>query len=186
MILMHGLSGSGKSVVGRQLACQIGAVCLRSDRERKRCRESDAVPPAVSYSESAIADTYGRLLQTAETLVHQGQTVLIDATFLKQSHRRQFQELADRAAIGWCIVSCEAPQSVLEERVQLRQSQGHDPSDATLEVLRSQFSLADPLTELELANSIRVDTSTNVDGQTLKQSVLSSLDTRTCPKSANP
>lgn len=175
LVLMHGFSGSGKSVVGRQLACQIGAVCLRSDRERKRSQSADGSPRADRYSEAAIADTYGRLLQTAETLLRQGHTVLVDATFLKQTHRRQFYDLAKSTGVPWLIVSCEAPQPVLEDRIQHRQSQGHDPSEATLEVLRSQRSLADPLTGFEQENSLLVDTSTSVDGQTLKQTVISRL-----------
>jgi uncharacterized protein len=173
LVLMHGLSGSGKSVVGQQLACQIGAICLRSDRERKR--RSDGSPRDVRYSEAAITDTYRRVLEATESLLQEGHTVVVDATFLKRAHRDQFQDLAERSGVPRIIVSCDAPQSVLDERVQRRQSQGQDPSDATLEVLRSQRALADPLTELERGNSILVDTSATLDEHALKQAVISRL-----------
>ncbi len=174
LVLMHGLSGSGKSVIGRQLAWRIGAVCLRSDLERKRARPDGSLP-AVTYSEAAITDTYRRLLQTADNLLQQGHRVVVDASFLNAEHRRSFQELAGRLSVPWTIVCCDAPLSVLEERIQRRQTQGLDPSDATLEVLRAQQRSADPLTGLESRHSVRVDTSPELDGETLEQTVRSRL-----------
>jgi predicted kinase len=176
IILMHGLSGSGKSSVGRRLSCDLGAVCLRSDIERKRSAGSDGAPSGqTDYSDAAIGETYQRLLSTTEMLLGHGLPVVVDATFLNQAYRRQFEELADRTGVQWAIVACDAPDAVLEERVKRRQAQGNDASDATVDVLRSQRKLIQPLTAHESAHTIRCDTSTAVDGKTLKESVAARL-----------
>src|SRR5204862_7386332 len=137
---------------------EIAAICLRSDVERKRPSPGGS-PPQVCYSDAAVDDVYGRILRTAETLLADGYTVLVDATFLKQSHRQQFDNLANRLSIPALILSCEAPQPVLEERVQRRQSERRDPSDPTLEFLRSQLSTAEPLSDAARSNSLVGDTS---------------------------
>jgi predicted kinase len=179
LILMHGLSGSGKSSVGRQLACQIGAICLRSDVERKRPRpEEGATETRTRYSDAAISETYSQLLETTETLLHQGHAVIVDATFLKLAHRRKFEELAERSNVPWILIACDAPQSVLEERVQRRQLQGRDPSEATVDVLRSQKALIEPFTEQEQVQAIHCDTTAGVDGETLRQAVVFRLSGR--------
>jgi len=178
LVLMHGLSGSGKSFVGRSLALRIGAVCLRSDVERKRSRSEHE--PA-SYSDAAISGTYDRLLAIAETVLQQGHSVLVDATFLKQCHRSRFEALARNNNAPWTIIACEAPQPVLEERVRSRHSQGGDPSEATVEVVRSQCGVIEPLTSEEQARAIRCDTSSEIDWDALGRFVTQSTNPSSSP-----
>jgi len=173
LVLMHGLSGSGKSWVARGLSQELGAVCIRSDVERKRKLAPGTVAASELYSGAAISDVYRRMLDLAATILRAGLPVIVDATFLEQSNRLEFQRLADEFGVSWAMVTCEAPESVLQKRVQQRQAEGGDPSDATLKVLRQQQSSAAPLSATELLRTHRCDTSTTVDASRLADAVRS-------------
>ena len=132
LILMHGVSGSGKTVISTQIIEALGAVRLRSDIERKRLSD------AVSYSADARAQIYGHLRERAQRLLALGLTVVVDATFLTQDQRAPFQRLALEQAAGFAVVACRARDEVLRERLEARTRAGRDASDAGVEVMEQQ------------------------------------------------
>ncbi len=164
MILMHGVSGSGKTFVAKQLASVLGAVQIRSDVERKRLF-SNVEPgmepePLDLYSAEANRKTYLRLQSLARTVIEAGYSVIIDATFSRKSDRAEFAAIASKLQIPWGIVACEAPTSVLNARVTERQQSGLDASDADIEVLQQQLSTVEPLSGNEKTVSFAMDTTT--------------------------
>ncbi|WP_019626067.1 bifunctional aminoglycoside phosphotransferase/ATP-binding protein [Thioalkalivibrio sp. ALJT] len=132
LILMHGVSGSGKTVISTQVLEALGAIRLRSDIERKRLSE------AVSYSESARAEIYAHLHRRAEALLALGLTVVVDATFLTRAQRAPFQTLAATRGAGFAIVACHAREDILRQRLATRTRMGNDASDAGIEVMQHQ------------------------------------------------
>ena len=159
LALMHGLSGSGKSVTARRIAEEVGGIVIRSDIERKRLfgmwPPSANRPPAQDlYSVAATAKVYDHLLSVTRQLLADGQVAIVDAAFLEEPGRRQFQELARSLGRPWTIVACEAPRSILEERVTKRQAEASDASDATVEVLKRQETIASPLTGDERGQTV--------------------------------
>lgn len=156
LVLMHGLSGSGKSWLSEQLLDHLPMIRLRSDIERKRECES-----ATDYKESSRDAVYERLLQLAETVLSCGMKVVVDATFLKQELREQFADIAVRQDCGFAIVSATAPAEVLEQRIQQRTSDQQNVSDATHSVLQLQLQTQDCLSENE--PHIVVDTQQPLD-----------------------
>ena len=150
LILMHGVSGTGKTFISTEILQRLGAVRLRSDIERKRMigLAPDARPgteqQASLYSPEGIRAVYRRLLLQAETLLHQGQTVIVDATFLTRDQRRPFQRLATGLDAGFAIVACTADTDTLRERLAERGQQGTDPSDADTTVMTGQLSQVEP------------------------------------------
>lgn len=147
--ITHGLSGSGKSTVALDWVRTHGAIRLRSDRERIRLELQG------KYGATDTDAVYRHLLQRARGVLASGYSVVVDATFLQRSHRRWFMELAMEGAWGLKILDCDAPIDVLRARIETRQSQGRDPSEATLEVLRSQSEHRDPLDDAEQAKAVR-------------------------------
>jgi hypothetical protein len=145
IIIMHGLSGSGKSTLARQLVEAIGAVQIRSDVERKRLYDlkSDAASSSALdqniYTLEATMQTYDCLEDHARKIVRAGFSVIVDATFLLKTHRDQFRELALECRVPHVVISCEAPENVLRERIRLRIEARNDPSEASLEVLQHQL-----------------------------------------------
>lgn len=132
LILMHGVSGSGKTVVSTQVLETLGAVRLRSDIERKRISNS------VSYSESARAQIYDHLRERANHLLTLGLTVVVDATFLTRAQRAPFQDLAREHGAGFAVVACQANEAILRDRLKARAQAGTDASDAGIEIMEQQ------------------------------------------------
>lgn len=164
LLLMHGLSGTGKSVVAGALIERIGAIRVRSDVERKRLHglaataRSGSATNAGLYSATASEATYEHLLGLARTVLEAGWPVIIDAAFLRQADRARFLALAESRAVPFAIVACRAPEATLRERIVRRAAMGTDPSEAGLDVLARQIATAEPLTDTEQRWAVDVDT----------------------------
>lgn len=151
LVIVHGLSGSGKTVLSGALAGAIGALRLRSDIERKRVAGLDALASSDSavgadlYSEGATLATYAELTLNARLILEAGWPVIVDAACLERWQRETFRALARELDVPFLIVSCVAAEAVLRERVVNRKATGHDASEAGLEVLVHQLQTAEPL-----------------------------------------
>jgi aminoglycoside phosphotransferase family enzyme/predicted kinase len=148
MIIMHGLSGSGKSTIAAKLVEALGAIQVRSDVVRKHLFDLDAAEQTDSaldqgiYTEEATELTYRRLQDIAQTIIDADFTVILDATFLQQSRRRQMLETQTSAACKRVIINCEAPVEELRKRILARED---DPSEANLQVLEQQLLTSQPI-----------------------------------------
>jgi aminoglycoside phosphotransferase family enzyme/predicted kinase len=151
LILMSGLSGSGKTWLATRLALPFGAVHLRSDIERKRlaglsARERSGSPVGAGlYSSEMSARLQRQLLDCAESTLAGGYTTLVDATFARREDRRRFIELGGRLRVNTCLIHCHAPVEVLRARIEDRARQGGDPSEADLAVLEWQQRHYEPV-----------------------------------------
>ena len=169
LILMHGVSGSGKSYVAQHLLEKLPAVRVRSDVERKRLFDlvSEARPtPAQAtemYSAEASQRTYERLLCLADTLLLTGYPVIVDATFLLNETRQPFLDMAAAHCAKTIIVECTAPENILRQRVAKRLLANSDASDADVDVLNQQLPTIDRPRDAESAHVLRIDT-TEADG----------------------
>ena len=97
-----------------------------------------------------------RLGALAETLLAAGLPVVVDAASLRRDERQALQMLAARQAVDFSLVVCSAPPERLRERIEARQAQGDDPSDATVEVLALQQRVQEPLTPDERRHAVQV------------------------------
>jgi predicted kinase len=104
---------------------------------------------------------YARLLKLTRALVDNGETVIVDATFLSHADRVAFQSMARKSERECVIVQCEAPRDCLAQRVVDRIATKADPSEATLEVLDRQLQLFESPRAGE--RTIRVRTDKEVD-----------------------
>lgn len=156
LVAVGGMSGTGKTVLARDLAPGLGrcpgAVHLRTDTERR----AQAGP--VDYAPAARDAIYGRMLSRAENLLAAGRSVILDATFLDKAQRRAAEALAGRSGAGFRGLWLTAPRAVLVDRVTARQG---DASDADGAVVRAQSRLApdvlrDPLwTVIDASGSVQ-------------------------------
>lgn len=165
LIIMHGVTASGKSWLSERLVSAIPALRIRSDLERKRlagiaplARREFGVGEG-DYAATTTQRTYDRLLECAESALDGACSVIIDATFLNPVHREMFRSLASRRRCRFLIVSCVSSTATLETRLDKRAQCGLDPSEATRAVLWQQLQSQQPLTTDELRQTVLVDTS---------------------------
>jgi predicted kinase len=164
LMITHGLSGSGKTVVSGELVEALGAVRLRSDVERKRLAGLEAKQRSGSglnaglYTAEMTGLTYARLLDSARAAIQAGYSMIVDAAFLQRERRIPFQELARELSVPFAIIDVRCAPEELRRRVVARGAAGRDASEAGLDVLEQQMRNADPLSDDEQAASVVVDT----------------------------
>ncbi len=168
LVLMHGVSGSGKSQLAARLSETAGCVVIRSDVERKRLFGLEAHEGSRSsgvdiYTPEAGEKTYATLFDQAGEVLSGGFSVIIDATFLKRSNRRPFMELAERLGCRCRIITTTAERETLRQRVAGRLEEGCDPSEANLQVLAGQLLSLEGLDDREATLGITVDTQGRID-----------------------
>ncbi|GAA5509668.1 AAA family ATPase [Novipirellula caenicola] len=150
--ITHGVSGSGKTTKSERIVQQDDCFRIRSDVERKRIygmQPTERFSRSDLYSDEATAATYQRLQHLAKLILRAGYSVVVDATFLQQSQRSCFRELASRESATFAILDCSADTDTLYQRVADRARGNGDASDADHEVLRHQLASRQPLTPNE-------------------------------------
>ena len=155
LVVMHGLSGSGKSALSAVLAAAIGAPRVRSDVERKRLRGLAVADRSgahgAMYTGAARDAVYDRLADVAQRVLEAGWPIVVDASFLSRAQRLRFRGLAAAAGATFAIADLQAPEPVLRARLAERAALGADPSDADPAVLDAQLLAHEPLDDAERA-----------------------------------
>jgi aminoglycoside phosphotransferase family enzyme len=173
LVLMHGLSASGKTWASGQLMTALPAIRLRSDIERKRLHGLDEQAASGSpvaggiYSAEASEALYGHLLRQAWGILRTGHDVIIDATFAKHCWRRNAASLANEAHAEFAIVETVAPLEALRCRLLRRASGTADVSEATRAVLDYQLEHIEPLTPWEQGLSLTWRTDDGADADSI-------------------
>lgn len=141
LVVIGGLSGTGKSTLARLLGSRIGrlpgARVLRSDVFRKRLAgvsPETRLPPR-HYTRRNNDETYEALFESADDHLACGNSVILDAVFMGRSERDVAEALADRYRADFTGIWLEAPERDRIARVQAREN---DASDATEKVVREQ------------------------------------------------
>jgi aminoglycoside phosphotransferase family enzyme/predicted kinase len=104
LVAVGGLSGSGKSRMGRRLAPLLaapGAVVVRSDALRKQLTGvglKDRLGPE-GYTPEVTARTYRAMLDTCAMLLKAGHPVIADAVFAKPEQRADVEAVARAAGV---------------------------------------------------------------------------------------
>ena len=163
LIIMRGMSASGKSTVSQQILGQLGAIRIRSDVERKRMLGSQSSSSEIKqgiYSEESSKQTYQKLSELAKSVIKAGYSVIIDAAFLKYEQREIFRKLADELEVNVIILDVTATHEELKRRIVMRKN---DVSDADLKVLEHQIANTKPMHSEELADVLTLDTEQALD-----------------------
>ena len=143
LLVVGGLSGTGKSTLATALAPGLGAapgaVHLRSDLERKALAgvaEFERLP-ATAYTAEARRKVYASLHAKARSILSAQHGVIIDAVYDHERDRQEVEALAQALHVPLRGLWLEADAATLLARVARRQ---HDASDATPDVVAAQLA----------------------------------------------
>ncbi len=147
VLVLCGVSASGKSYLARELAQRTGATVISSDELRKRragVAEGARLGPQ-HYTEEARERVYDELGELAARVLSKLGGVIVDATFHRRSQREAFA--ASLGETHPVFVQCRAAPDVLRRRAERRV---HDParvSDATVDVVERQLAESERFAE---------------------------------------
>lgn len=161
LTLVGGLPGSGKSTLSGALADRLGVTLLSSDRLRKELAGIPAEQPAGAaygeglYSPQWTSKTYAALLDRASTLMSQGESVVLDATWHDAGQREAALGVAERAHAALVALHCQVPGEVTATRLATR---APGASDADVDVATAMAAMEQPWPE-----AVGVDTSGSLE-----------------------
>jgi len=163
IILLAGVSGSGKSYLAKVLEDLWGTTVLRSDVVRKELSglagQNAAAPFGKGiYSREMTVKTYTEMAKQAAVVISRGEAVVIDASNLKFSDRKLFYEVAQAEGVPTRLVVCRAPRPVIENNLKKRAQAGSDASDADITITRRQRFESPDCDELEVVSWVDIDT----------------------------
>ena len=177
LIIMSGLSGSGKTRVSGELMAAMPAIRVRSGIERKRMFGLDETEDSASdidkgiYTPATSRKVYSHLIETACSILRFHHNVILDAAFLHADECERAIRAARECGFPTVIVRVEAPIEVLRERIRRRAQASSDASEADVAVLEHQLASAEPLPARTEEHVIVCDNSGDVDVAALKKKI---------------
>lgn len=146
LIIIRGLSGTGKSMLAGAIKETLGGVSLSSDAIRKELggvKPSEHIGAAYGegiYSPEFTEKTYAELIKRSAELLSSGRNVVADATFSKARHLKKMLAAAKEACAHAFIIECRAKDETIRERLAKRASAGDErgESDADWEIYKRQ------------------------------------------------
>jgi aminoglycoside phosphotransferase family enzyme/predicted kinase len=127
LVMIAGLSGTGKSAVAGALTARTGFVHINSDVVRKRLAgpaaesHADAGYEGGLYSPEHTRRTYAAMLAEAAELLAAGRGVVLDATFQRRTDRDAARTLASKHTVPFLPVECQCREEELRRRLEARQ-----------------------------------------------------------------
>jgi aminoglycoside phosphotransferase family enzyme/predicted kinase len=159
LIITCGLAGVGKSTLARALGLEM----ISSDVVRK---EIAGLPPnarrpeafgAGIYSPRMTERTYHALIERGRHLLRQGRWVVLDATFLRRRHREMARRMAAQEGVRFLCVLLEAPAGEVRRRMERREEEGRDFSDARWEIYLAQREAWEPPDDIPPSQLLALD-----------------------------
>jgi aminoglycoside phosphotransferase family enzyme/predicted kinase len=161
LVIMCGLSGTGKSTVAREVAKPLRAKLLVSDVVRKKLLGIAPTQRALAavgddaYSAETTKRTFDAMFSEAREHLMRGQSVVLDATFLRRDLRKVAMRLARETGAQFASVVVSATDAEVRRRLERRTKSGRGVSDAGWDVYLQQKRKFQPPTEVPKERLIR-------------------------------
>jgi len=136
LVITTGLQGTGKSTVAKKIAGILGAHLLRTDVIRRELFHER------QYTQEETERVYAEMFERARKLLQRGNSVVLDAMFVKEYERVPAREIAERLGIRFQIVEIICEEEVVKQRIKERSG---DASEATFEHYLMFKDLMDPV-----------------------------------------
>jgi len=164
LIMVSGLTGTGKSTLALKLAVDYHAQPINTDIVRKELegidkfeRHHDKIDTGL-YAPEKIDYTYEKVIEKAAKLLKKEENVVLDATFQKKKYRDMVKNVAKENNAFLIPIHCTCPDNVvkkwLEERLKKK-----TVSDGRWEIYQNQKNTFEPYSSEE--NPFEIDMSIN-------------------------
>jgi hypothetical protein len=168
LLITAGLMGCGKSTMAQSLAGRLGLVVISSDVTRKRLasvRETEHRFEAFDtgiYSPGFSRKTYDAMYDQARSILSEGGSVIIDASFIKSGERLRAKSLAEESGACFFILECTLNEELTRKRLAERLEHG-TVSDGRWEIYQAQRDRFEPVVEIPPENRVIIDSSLPLD-----------------------
>jgi predicted kinase len=150
LVVVGGLPGTGKSTVARRLAAETGWTVVSSDEVRKElaalpatARTGDGFGTGM-YLPDRVAAVYTEMLRRARGSLELGQSVILDASWSRSTHRADAASLALVTDSTLHQIRCIVDEDVATNRLVARAAADTDASDADPTVARRMAANYEP------------------------------------------
>ena len=168
LFITTGLVGTGKTTLAQALAKRLGLVVISSDVTRKqlagipitehRFEEFDSG----IYSPEFSRKTYDKMFSEAKNILSEGQSVIMDASFIKAEERLKAKGLAEEMGADFFIIECTLDEESIKKRLAQRREQ-ETTSDGRWEIYEPQKRAFAPVVEASPQKHVIIDTSKPVE-----------------------
>lgn len=165
MIVMTGLSGTGKTAIARAVASELGLRVLSADAARQFLYAQDKKPSPYgegAYTEEANVRTYRTLIEMGSAFLQKEHAVILDATFRRRADRELAREAAEAAGVEWRIIECRLDPETARKRLERRSELRDGLSDADWEVYLKQRQEFEPVTGIDDHHHMVIDTGDSI------------------------
>jgi len=147
LIVVRGRSGTGKSTLAEAVAQRLGVSLLQTDKMRRELLGKNQTPVGYGqgkYNRENRELVYDVLLRRAEDILANGQSAVLDGTFLAASWRARADEIARRHGALPLMVHCTCAERVAKERIAARVRDGATLSEARDDIYAQQARDEEP------------------------------------------
>jgi len=166
LVVVSGLSGTGKTTVAQAIAGELGLRVVSSDEIRHEvfgvAKKTTGYAEG-SYGEAADRLIYHLLFKQGLAQLQQLGGVVLDATFRREANRRAAHELAKSAGAQFFHIECQLASGEVKPRIERRIQQRESLSEATWQTYLRQREEYEPVGECADGALLSLDTSLDID-----------------------
>jgi predicted kinase len=148
IIMVAGLSGTGKTSVARAIAGELGLRVVSSDAVRQTlfgANKKRSEYGKGKYDAESNRLTYQKMFERGIELLKKDGGVILDATFLQQADREKVGQMAKSHGALCRLIECRLPPEIVRERLSLRAEKKDGLSDADWQIYERQKIDLEPI-----------------------------------------
>jgi predicted kinase len=147
LLIVGGLMGSGKSTLASELAEALGSDLISTDHIRHGLMGASEAPAGYGegkYRPDMRGRVYDELYRQVDEQLKDGQSVVLDGTFLTCCLRDRAYDLGNRNGAVSLHVQCTCPRPIAYARIEKRAEAGRSESEARTELYDLQAQDLEP------------------------------------------